>query len=306
MNKVRLLITLLILIGMSGCGKANSSDAYTAPTYVIVEPTPTAILSTPSSLPKPESIATPTPTPFVAPTPFPEPTVPPAPIASPTPIISASKIIIPEQPAFTISNEDVPVLTPQGLALIVDSEVGGESYYKRHDFPEYPGGDSGVTWGIGYDAHQNKAYIILSDWKTLGEETAQRLAKTQPYVGQTAKKYLPKVKDIAVPWEPSIDVFLKVDVSRTDLICQKAFPGFEDLRPTAQDAIRSLVFNRGPSMSGPNRTEMRHMRDYGVPNKDYQSLAADEIKMIRVWRGTDIYDGMVARRKAESKLFLTP
>lgn len=304
MKRYRTLIAFILILGTSGCGhgsadtSASPTPSFNAPILAIHTPLPTPVNIKPS----PTEI----PTPFVDPTPFPivvtDPTPEPIVVTDPTP----EPTVVPEKPNFVIDKSETPILTPDGLSLIVDSEVGGESYYKKHDYPEYPGGPSGVTIGIGYDLSTNSKNVIYFDWRRLGEDAAKRFVMVQPYHGPVAREHLKDVKDIAVPWQPSIDVFLEVDISRTDLVCERAFPGFENLRPHAQDAIRSLVFNRGAGMAGPNRTEMRHMRDYDVPNKDYQAMADDEIKMIRVWKGTDIYDGMVARRKAESKLFLTP
>ena len=199
-----------------------------------------------------------------------------------------------------------PELTPAGQSLIFDFETGGEAEYNRWPHPEYPGGASGVTWGIGYDAHQNRYAVIVSDWLALAPGDLLRLAATQPYSGSRARPAAHQVRDILVPWNMSSDVFLRVDLSRTDQQCRRAFPGFELLRPTCQDALRSLVFNRGPGMVGPSRTEMRWMRDYGVPARDYEGIARELLLMRRVWRGTAIYAGMARRRLAEAKLVLTP
>src|ERR1039458_1533679 len=101
------------------------------------------------------------------------------------------------------------------------------------------------------------------------------------------------------------EVFNKIDVARTWSQCERAFPGFENLRANAQAAIVSLVFNRGASMTGDNRKEMRAIRD-AVPKHDYTEMASQLRKMVRVWVGTDIYNGMKRRRLAEADLVLTP
>lgn len=198
-----------------------------------------------------------------------------------------------------------PALTPEGKELIFDFETGGEAEYNRWPHPEYPGGASGVTWGIGYDAHQNRRAIILEDWHGLGAEPVDRLADTQPYAGHAAREQAHEVRDITVPWGPASDVFLKVDLSRTYEQCVRAFPGFEELKPTARDALISLVFNRGPSMTGPSRREMRAIRDM-VPQRDYEGIAGELRAMKRVWRGMSIYEGMARRRDAEAVLVLRP
>lgn len=207
--------------------------------------------------------------------------------------------------AQLIALPPAPRLTPAGRALIFDGETGGERVYNRNPHPEFPGGASGITWGIGYDAHQNSAAVILSDWRALGESSAARLAKTQPFSGSAARDYLPRVRDVTIPWPIASNVFLFVDLSRVDAQCRRVFPSFSSYRPTAQDAVRSLVFNRGPSMSGPGRVEMRALRDC-LERGDYEGAARQELAMIRLWEGRDIYAGMRNRRTAEATLFRTP
>jgi hypothetical protein len=113
--------------------------------------------------------------------------------------------------------------------------------------------------------------VILGDWGALGEPSVVRLANTQPYVGPSARAHLHEVKDIRVSWELSTEVFDRVDLARTAALCRRTFPGFEELRPNAQAAIISLVFNRGNSLAGPKRVEMRAIRDL-VPHKDYDGI----------------------------------
>lgn len=310
---MRYAICLLTCLGLLGCNvskkpvsqptKPNITEKVATPKPV-AKATPkiagpvTSIIP-PVSTPTPQKVPIPaTPVPFLE-QPMPE---PPA-VTLPVPVKEEPILT---EPTLVISEDDAPILTKEGLALIVDYEVGGEFQYKKWPHPEYSGGASGVTWGIGYDAHQNQKVIILSDWAKLGKTDVDRLAATQPYYGASAKAHVKDVVDITVPWDESISVFVVVDVSRTDTQCRKAFPGFDKLRAHAKDAIRSLVFNRGTSMIGPNRVEMRWMRDVGVPKQDYEGLANAEREMKHIWAGTDIQNGMYRRREAEAKLFLTP
>lgn len=302
-------VLVLVVFFVVQCSKSHKpqvpSDVAPATPEEVVKATPT-----PTATPVEQKVAKASPTAF----PTPEPVIVKSsatPMPTPQPIVEGptpAPTAVPEKNMhiFVIDRSDTPVLTPEGLGLIVEYEVGGESQYKKWPHPEYSGGASGVTWGIGYDGHQNSKTAILSDWKRIGERPAQRLAATQPYSGSSAKVHYRDVVDITVPWQPSIEVFLEIDVSRTDVQCRRAFPGFDSLRPKAKDAIRSLVFNRGAAMNGPNRVEMRWMRDVGVPKKDYDGLAAAERDMKKIWRGTSIQAGMYRRREAEARLFETP
>lgn len=190
--------------------------------------------------------------------------------------------------------------------LIVEYEVGGVAQYNRYPYPEAPDARySGITEGVGYDNHQNSAQMISLDWVSLGGDKSKRLANTHPYYGRSAQAHLKDVQDIMVPWTAAFEVFKRVDVARTFDECRKTFPGFDNLRPNAKGALCSLVFNRGNSMTGDGRREMRHIRDYDVPRQDYSGIAQDIRSMKRLWRGTEIEHGMSRRRDAEAKLVET-
>lgn len=207
--------------------------------------------------------------------------------------------------AAWISLPPAPTLTPEGLALIVDGETGGERHYNAWPHPEWPKGASGVTWGIGYDATAQSRALILQDWSALPQRFTIRLADTHSLRGQAASRAAKALRDVTVPWDISTMVFLSVDCARTDQVCRRGFPGFDDLRPHAQDAIRSLVFNRGCCFVGDRYREMRAIRD-AVRVRDYAAMALEERRMKRIWRGTAIERGMVNRREAEARLFETP
>jgi hypothetical protein len=213
--------------------------------------------------------------------------------------------IVPEaNKPFLTAPSLTPTLSTSGYGLIIEFEVGGRSGYNPR--PEAPDArSSGVTWGIGYDAHQNTKIVILDDWKALGLNTAARLAETQPYYGRSAQQHLHEVRDILVSWGAANDVFLRLDVAREYSHCRKVYSKFDELRPNAQAVLISLGFNRGYSMVGDNRRESRAIRDL-VPKKDYAGMAAQLRVMVRVWRGTEIERGMTRRRLAEAKLMETP
>ena len=169
----------------------------------------------------------------------------------------------------------VEPLTPQGYKLIIDGETGGEWQYKKWPHPEWPKGASGVTWGIGYDATAQSESIIRIDWKKLGKHDADRLAATHPLRHDAARRAAYSLRDITISWLLSLEVYQNVDLARTDQLCRRSFPGFDDLRPTARDAIRSLVFNRGACFAGPRYKEMRDIRD-AVPGQNYEAMARAE------------------------------
>lgn len=192
------------------------------------------------------------------------------------------------------------------LQLILEFEVAGgeEAYNKKLQNPVWPGAASGVTIGVGYDLGYNSVATIRSDWgQQLPQTDLDRLVTTAGKTGPAAKAALPSVKDIKVPWPAAFAVFQAVTIPKFTETARKAFPGFDNLDPNCQGALVSLVFNRGGSMAGPRRTEMRAIRDL-VPQKNYAGIAQQLRNMKRIWKGTDIEKGMNRRRDAEADLVL--
>lgn len=194
----------------------------------------------------------------------------------------------------------VPHLTPAGYALILEFETGGVNNY--NPYPLWPGGASGVTIGVGYDVGYQARDVVLSDWQQLGER--RRIADLAGKTGSQARWAVTSVEDIQVHWGLAVEVFDTVTLARWSQICQRTFPGFAALHPNAQAALLSLVLNRGNSLAGPQRAEMRAIRDL-VPERDYRGIAVQLWKMTRIWRGTSLARGMIRRRQAEAALVET-
>jgi GH24 family phage-related lysozyme (muramidase) len=241
-----------------------------------------------------------------------------APPAEPAPAIEATTIplapppVIPESEKPPVVLPPPPDLTPLGHAfllstgghaLILEFETGGQQGYNQR--PEWPGGASGVTVGVGYDTGYYSHKVILADWQSLADYDRARLADCSGLTDGRAHERTKTLHDLVVRWDLAVDVFDRVDVAREFANAKRAMPGFEDLRANAQAAIISTGFNRGWSFAGPNRVEWRAIRDL-VPIRDYEGIAAQERKMVRVWAGTSIESGMRRRRTAESNLVLTP
>ena len=200
-----------------------------------------------------------------------------------------------------------PTLSDAGMALIYEFEVGGgKSYYNRYLIhPEWPGAASGVTIGVGYDLGYNSAQVIVKDWFALGMSTSGRLATASGITGQKARAILPRYRDITVEWYDADGVFRRTTLARFYALTKKTYPGFIELRTNAQAALVSLVFNRGSSMAGESRREMRAIGSL-VKSKDYNGIAGQIRSMERIWRGTDVGAGLIRRREAEANLVLTP
>lgn len=214
---------------------------------------------------------------------------------------------VPEAPSAITG----PVLVAPALDLILESEVGSEDDYNRiYIHPtDGGGGDSGVTISIGYDYGYVKQSRALLDWQALPQDDNHRLAATAGLSGPAARARLTGLRDISIPWQIAIDEFQVVDVPRYWQECTQAFPGFGDLRPNAQGAILSLVYNRGSSTVGPSRVDFRTLRT-AIANEDYDGMAAAVrhmlVTMRAAWQSAGILQGMTTRRNKEADLILTP
>lgn len=207
--------------------------------------------------------------------------------------------------AQLIALPPAPQLSPAGYQLILDYEVGGgRRYFERYlARPTWPGAASGVTIGVGYDCGYNSAAVIRSDWSELPTRDKTSLANTAGITGPSARGRIAAVRDILIAWGMAEGVFNRVTLTRFYGLTERTFPGFDRLHPGAQAALVSIVFNRGSSMTGPSRLEMREIRAL-VPSANYPRIALEIRAMKRLWRDRGL-DGLLARREAEARLIET-
>lgn len=195
-----------------------------------------------------------------------------------------------------------PAIAPEAVDLIIRWEVTSRARYDRAlSRPIYPGGASGITWGIGYDGGHQAAPRIRSDWPD--HPHAGRLADTAGLTGERARDALPKFADIETPWGMAVRVFADRSLPAYRAHAARAFgPPFEAAPPHVQGALVSVVYNRGPSMSGGSRREMREIRDACLPANDAACVAHQIRSMCRLWRGTNLERGLCDRREDEARL----
>lgn len=193
-------------------------------------------------------------------------------------------------------------LSPKGWDLVMEFEVGGgEGYYRKAlARPTWPGGESGVTIGIGYDLGYTPRARFLSDWHSLPDEVRDRLGAVIGVKGLRARERCKELRDIVISWEDALEVFERETVPFWIAQTKVAFPGVEGLPWDAASALVSLVFNRGPAMEGEKRREMREIRE-AVKRKDLKRIAQQLRAMKRIWQGKGL-PGLLRRRDAEAAL----
>jgi hypothetical protein len=218
----------------------------------------------------------------------------------------AAKVGVAATPVVPLSTSTAVGIGAAAYKLILKYEVGGgASYYnKALKHPCYPGGESGVTIGIGYDMGYNTTAQFAHDWKgVLSDSDYGRLV---PHLGKksgAAKAAISSVKDISIPWEDAEIVFKSNTLPRFIKETVRAFPGSERLHEDAFGALVSLVFNRGGSTTGSSRAEMLNIKNAITGNRaDIYNYIAEQISdMKRLWVGKGL-DGLLTRRDEEAKM----
>lgn len=192
-------------------------------------------------------------------------------------------------------------LSKESLDLIAEYETGGRIYYERRlQKATWPGGASGVTVGMGYDLGYNTRAQIAEDWKHLPAQYVSQMQSVAGVKGAAARLALARCTGVTVSWPQAVEVFERSTVPRFSRDTLTAFPGLDRQHPHGQGALVSLVFNRGSSLTGERRSEMRDIRTSTSTNRFNQVPSALR-RMKRIWLGKGL-DGLLRRREAEARL----
>lgn len=195
-------------------------------------------------------------------------------------------------------------ISQAAIDLIVAEEVSSKAtYIARYQHPEWPGGASGVTIGIGYDMGYSTAAQIAADWSA--HVSPAMLGVMQSCAGIThgsAQSMLGRVRSaIVIPWEAAMDVFINRDVPKWTALCRSHLPHFDELSPDCKGALVSLAYNRGPAFdaAGDRTREMRAIKEHMI-ERDFAKIPDDFRSMKRLWPGVG---GLQRRRDHEAALF---
>ena len=196
-------------------------------------------------------------------------------------------------------------LSPEGLKLLLDYEVGGgEAYFRKFlSRPTWPGESSGVTVGIGFDLGYNSRAQFDEAWgPVLADDSVAILAESLGLTGQPARDWLhskPEARSIEITWNQALGVFTNITVPRFYLQMLRIYPQANELPDGARDALLSLVFNRGTALSGDRRAEMVGIQN-ALRDRRLYDVPALLRSMKRLWPNTL---GLQKRRDAEAELF---
>jgi hypothetical protein len=190
----------------------------------------------------------------------------------------------------------------RSLEDIVRFEVGSRAQYeRRYAHPTWPGGESGVTIGLGYDLGFTSKAQIEADFGPFLEQPARAsLAAVQGIKGAAAEALARGIRHVHIPLAAAEAVFYSSTLPRFAKLTREAFPGVEKLPLDAQGALLSLVFNRGASLQGERRREMRAIRDHLKGGRVSLGDIAGEVEaMQRLW---PTMRGLRDRRVSEAAL----
>lgn len=190
------------------------------------------------------------------------------------------------------------------IDLIVMEEVSSEAaYQKLYQHPEWPGGASGVTIGIGYDCGYSTPTVIAGDWSDkLPPAMVKALEDVAGIHGSPASSHAHALRGIVtVPWEAAMAVFQQRDMPKWEAIVAHALPNTDQLPPDSFGALVSLAYNRGPSFQAPGDryTEMRGIRAL-MGAKQFDRIPDEFRSMKRLWPNMV---GLRNRRDHEATLF---
>jgi hypothetical protein len=195
------------------------------------------------------------------------------------------------------------MLSKKSIDLIIQFEIGGRSYYERAlQKVTWPGGASGATVGIGYDLGYNTEKQFLLDWSPgLNLNFVNALKPLCGLKGEKVKGMIKgEILNVRIPYNIAYDVFVRSSVPRFYKAALTIYPDMIHLNDDTQGALVSMVFNRGTSLFGDRRKEMKAIVEL-VKKQDYEGIAEEIEKSKRLWEGVGL-DGLVIRREAEADL----
>jgi len=193
------------------------------------------------------------------------------------------------------------MISQKAIDLIIASEGCDLS-------PNWPGGESGVTYGYGYDLGYNSKDTIKKDWGGLvSKEVLDFMLSVSGLKGQPAKAQVTELTKRYRISNPAAQTVLKtVSIPKFTALALRTYPGLDKLNPDTIGAIVSLVFNRGASFgtegkpSWESRREMRELAPL-ITSGDYAGIADKIESMKRLWQGKQM-GGLIVRRENEANL----
>lgn len=202
--------------------------------------------------------------------------------------------------------DSLPGISDCAVALIEQHESGGYDYYTRFaQHPYWPGVESGLTIGFGFDIGYRTAEELELRFAGLGPAAIARLGKALGVNGGQGarakaklKRFVRDLADITIVWDLARTVLREFDIPRYSDLTSKTFP-IQELNPDQFGALVSLVFNRGTRLDGERRREMAAIHQ-ALSSKRLGEVPQLLRSMKRLWPDVP---SLQRRREDEARLF---
>jgi hypothetical protein len=188
------------------------------------------------------------------------------------------------------------------LDEIVRFEVSSPGFYqKKLQRPTWPGEQSGVTIGIGYDLGVTSRKQITIDWQVhLNDTDLDLLLVAQGVTGESARQLVKGLSSVVIPFDMACAVFYQSTLPLFARMTRERYPGTQSLPADAQGMLLSLIYNRGTKVTGPTRTEMAAIEPLVRGGAGNLGAIADQIEsMVRLWPNSK---GLRDRRVREAQI----
>lgn len=223
--------------------------------------------------------------------------------------LAAMMPLMANDPNAVISSGLSLELSRKSLEHIIYYEVGGKSSYinsyTKPIVPAWQTTQSGVTVAFGVDLGYLSKDQIAEAFSGIASVDEIRLMQSVSGMKGRNAYYngLPKVKNgVYFSYDEAEKVFVDYTLPSFTKQTANAFGLTQKrLHPHSNGALTSLVFNRGASMSGDSRKEMRWIK-YNISVGQEAKVPSDIKSMKRLWSYKSL-KGLHLRRDAEAKLF---
>jgi len=199
--------------------------------------------------------------------------------------------------------EPNPNIATRAVSFIGCQEVGSRPNYDQvvcH--PCYPGGDSGITIGVGYDLRTEEDFV--TDWSPYLSPAV--LTTMKNWVGlQGSPDAAQSLRLVSIPWSAAWAVYTERSLPKYVAQTSTTFRGFSALPPLCRGMLVSLVYNRGssttsdPSDPFDRRREMREIQS-AIEAGNFAAVPDLLRSMKRLWPAGS---GLRTRRDQEADLF---
>jgi GH24 family phage-related lysozyme (muramidase) len=194
------------------------------------------------------------------------------------------------------------LVSKKSLDMLIAFEVSSKTAYNnQYKHPIWPGGESGITIGIGYDIGYTTVSQFKKDWEgKISTDSLNLLSQACGVHGTNAQNQLSAYRQITITYENACDVFHQSTLPQYARQTKNIYPGVQKLPPDAQGALLSLVYNRGTSLVGNRRKERKNIVAY-VASGNLSKIAHEIRAMKRLWQGQGL-SGLLARREEEAQM----